>query len=57
MNTIAIDPSQPLGPIKPMNAVNNGPLVAHKDQTRGNVTSFKALHIPFAPLSAALVEW
>ena len=42
MNTIAIDPSQPLGPIKPMNAVNNGPLVARKDQT---------------PLSAALVEW
>ncbi len=48
MNSILIDPSTSLGPIKPMNAVNNGPLVARKDQTRGNLLSFQALHIPFA---------
>ncbi len=46
---ITVDPGRVLGPVKPMNAVNNGPVVASsKEQTRGNFTEYKALHIPFA---------
>ena len=48
MNTITIHSSAVLGPIKPMNAVNNGPVVAGKDQTRGNLPTYRALEIPFA---------
>ncbi|MBQ3809600.1 MAG: hypothetical protein II839_02130, partial [Kiritimatiellae bacterium] len=48
MNTITIHPSEILGPVKPMNAVNNGPVVAGKDQTRGNLPTYKALEIPYA---------
>ena len=46
---IVIDPSVAVGPIKPMNAVNNGPIVAsEKEQTAGNFNEYKALHIPYA---------
>ena len=46
---VTIDPGKVIGSVKPMNAVNNGPVVASsKEQTRGNFTEYKALHIPFA---------
>ena len=48
MDAITIHTSEVLGPVKPMNAVNNGPVVAGKDQTRGNLPTYKALEIPFA---------
>lgn len=36
------------GPVKPMNAVNNGPIVEGSDQKRGNLQAWKALDIPYA---------
>ena len=48
MPDISIFPAEPIGPVKPLNAVNNGPVVAGKDQTRGNLLSYRALEIPFA---------
>ena len=48
MNTVTIFPSEALGPMKPMNAVNNGPMVARGDQSRGNLESYQALRIPYA---------
>ena len=48
MTIVRIDASCTLGPIKPMNAVNNGPVVARSDQSRGNFADFRALRVPFA---------
>ena len=49
MSTLSIDPSAAHGPVKPLNAVNNGPVVAADDtQTRGNLKAYQALRIPFA---------
>ena len=43
--TLTIDPEKKMGKIKPMNAVNNGPLGS---RGRGNVEQWKAASIPFA---------
>ena len=48
MTTITIDPSHVLGPVKPMNAVNNGPIKTRRDQSRGNFAAFRDARIPFA---------
>ena len=48
MNTISINYSKKIGSVKVMHAVNNGPAVAGKDQTRGNEQSYKAARIPYA---------
>ena len=45
---VTVDPFHALGPVKPMNAVNNGPVVARADQSRGNFADFRALRIPYA---------
>ena len=46
---VVVNPGKTVGPIKPMNAVNNGPAVANaKEQTRGNFYEYKILNIPFA---------
>lgn len=47
---ITIDCVRELGPIKPMNGVNNGPTVSHPagDQVRGNFETYRAARIPFA---------
>lgn len=50
---IVIDPSVELGPIKPMNAVNNGPKVAPASQKKGNFDSYKAAGFPYARLHDA----
>ena len=46
--TVTVDPSRDLGPVRAMNAVNNGPIKGRSDQTRGNLQLWQALKIPFA---------
>ncbi len=48
MNQIVTDFSEKVGPIKIMNAVNNGPLPVTKERTRSNFSDYKALRIPYA---------
>lgn len=48
MNTVTFKPSEHCGKIKPLHAVNNGPIKAGSDQTRGNFPEYKAAGIPFA---------
>ena len=45
---VTVVPLMTLGPVKPMNAVNNGPQVARTDQSFGNLADFRALRVPFA---------
>ena len=47
---IVVDCSTVIGPVKPMNAVNNGPAVKSPggDQKRGNFDDYRAARIPFA---------
>ena len=47
---ITVDMTKELGPVKLMNAVNNGPSVKKPggDQVRGNFEGYKAARIPFA---------
>ena len=47
--TVSVDPTTVIGPIKPMNAVNNGPAVrSASDMKRSNAREFAAAHIPYA---------
>jgi hypothetical protein len=46
--TVCADPGNSPGKIKLMNAVNNGPIVARGDQSRGNLALWKAAKIPYA---------
>ena len=48
--TVTVDMKGEVGPIRLMNAVNNGPAVApvRGDQKRGNFEEYKAARIPFA---------
>lgn len=46
--SIEVFPDSLKGVIKPMNAVNNGPIVPRTEQQRGNFSSYRAAHIPFA---------
>ncbi len=48
MAHITVNPDCVLGIIKPMNAVNNGPIKARSDQSRGNFEEYAAAKIPFA---------
>ena len=45
---VVVDPNAEIGPIKPMNAVNNGPVKAGRSQQRENFSTYKAARIPFA---------
>ncbi len=48
MGNIQIDFNKKVGPIKCMNAVNNGPVRLHNDeQKRTNFETFKSAHIPY----------
>ncbi len=47
---VIVDPSVELGPIKPMNAVNNGPKVAPASQKKGNFESYRDAGFPYARL-------
>ena len=44
---INVDYSDKVGPIKRMNAVNNGPLMVGKEQNRSNYDEFKAAKFPY----------
>lgn len=46
--TIRFDNSEVIGMMKPMNAVNNGPVRARKDQTRGNFDSYSKAGFSYA---------
>ena len=48
MADIVVKPSKTVGPIKIMNAVNNGPVKTKGDQVRDNFQSFKDCDIPYA---------
>ncbi|MBO4983945.1 MAG: hypothetical protein J6D23_07780 [Clostridia bacterium] len=48
MSTVKIDYTKEIGNVKVMHAVNNGPVIAGKDQTRGNEHSYRAARIPYA---------
>ena len=50
---IKVNPSNVIGPIKPMNAVNNGPVFSNASQIRDNFDAYKALNIPFARIHDA----
>ena len=45
---VTVDIANEVGAIKPMNAVNNGPVAAHSDQSRGNFAGYRALRAPYA---------
>ncbi len=47
MAHIILDPTTVVGKMKPMHAVNNGPIRARSDQTRGNFDLFRDAGIPF----------
>ncbi len=53
MAKITIDFNTTSGRIKPMNAVNNGPIKPRNDQSRGNFKDYQALRIPFARIHDA----
>ena len=44
---VTADPTIISGKIKPMNAVNNGPIKAVKKQSRGNMNLWQEINIPF----------
>ena len=46
--TVAVDFSAACGPVKPMNAVNNGPVGGSADARHGNFAEYRAARIPFA---------
>ena len=46
--TMEADAGLVIGKIKPMNAVNNGPIKGRRSTTRGNFESYRKLEIPFA---------
>ncbi|MBO5356823.1 MAG: hypothetical protein J6A95_03560 [Clostridia bacterium] len=48
MSTIKVNFNKEIDKIRIMHAVNNGPVVAGGDQTRGNQDAYKAARIPYA---------
>ena len=46
--TVAVDFAAACGPVKPMNAVNNGPVGGSADARHGNFAEYRAARIPFA---------
>jgi len=50
---IIVNPSKEIGPIKLMNAVNNGPVFNNASQIRDNFDAYKALNIPYARIHDA----
>ncbi|MBO4540025.1 MAG: hypothetical protein J5781_07075, partial [Clostridia bacterium] len=48
MTRIKVDFSQKIGPIKAMNAVNNGPLPIAEERAVNNFDAYRKLRIPYA---------
>lgn len=53
LTEITIFPSRAIGPVKFMNAVNNGPTKPRADQSRGNFETYKAARLPYARIHDA----
>ena len=53
MAILKIDTSKPLGTLKPMNAVNNGPMPETKAQTSGNFKAYAEAGFPYARIHDA----
>lgn len=53
MANLVVDFNTVVGKFKPMNAVNNGPVKARSDQSRGNFNDYQALRIPLARIHDA----
>lgn len=45
---VVVNPLKTVGPVKPMNAINNGPKREGGGQNRGNFTAFRHARIPYA---------
>ena len=54
---ITINVDEPVGKIKMMNSVNNGPEVPKKSQKRGNFEAYKGAEFPYARLHDAPIRW
>lgn len=48
MVKVEIDAAKAVGTIKPMHAVNNGPLIGRRTQKRSNFNTFKEARIPYS---------
>lgn len=48
METVKINPGQIVGVVKPMHAVNNGPVFGRKTQKRSNFETFQEARIPYS---------
>lgn len=48
VRTIVVSPSVRLGPVKPVNGVNNAPIAPRSYQSRSNFFAYKAAGIPFS---------
>ena len=48
VRTIVVSPSETLGPVKPVNGVNNAPIAPKPYQSRDNFAAYKAANIPYA---------
>ena len=48
MRTIVVSPANTLGPVKPLNGVNNAPIRPRAYQSRSNFAAYKAARIPSA---------
>lgn len=65
MGNVAINFKNTVGRIKPMHAVNNGPMKYDPvEQSRGNFEDFKAAEIPYVhtihstmPLTVQSIQW
>ena len=54
---IKVTADEPIGKIKMMNSVNNGPQVPKKTQKKGNFEAYKAAGFPYARLHDAPIRW
>ena len=57
MKNITIDLSKDMGKIKPMHAVNNGPVCSRSDMTSGNFATYKAARFPYARNHDASIDY
>lgn len=48
MTVVTVDFNRKIGPLKPMNAINNGPMPYTTDQTWSNFSDYKKLRLPYA---------
>ena len=54
---VVVKADEPIGKIKMMNSVNNGPEVPKKSQKRGNFEAYKGAEFPYARLHDAPIRW